>query len=70
VAHLITCGVTFVSISRVPLARLREYKRRMGWKFPWVSSYGSLYPYDSGWNVFEFSGGDVYRTSSRQARCV
>jgi hypothetical protein len=33
--------VTFLAISRAPLERLQDYKRRMGWGFRWVSSHGS-----------------------------
>jgi predicted dithiol-disulfide oxidoreductase (DUF899 family) len=39
VEHLPHRGVTFVAVSRAPLERLNAYKRRMGWRFPWVS-YG------------------------------
>ena len=28
-------------VSRAPLAKLEAFKRRMGWRFPWVSSHGS-----------------------------
>jgi predicted dithiol-disulfide oxidoreductase (DUF899 family) len=35
-----------VCISRAPLPKLREYKRRMGWTFPWVSSFGDDFNYD------------------------
>jgi predicted dithiol-disulfide oxidoreductase (DUF899 family) len=31
----------FTAISRAPLAKLQDYKRRMGWSFPWASSFGS-----------------------------
>jgi predicted dithiol-disulfide oxidoreductase (DUF899 family) len=41
VIHLEHHDVTFVSASRSPLETLNAYKRRMGWKFPWVSSQGS-----------------------------
>jgi predicted dithiol-disulfide oxidoreductase (DUF899 family) len=37
VAHLPHCDVMFVAVSRAPLERLNAYKRRMGWRFPWVS---------------------------------
>jgi predicted dithiol-disulfide oxidoreductase (DUF899 family) len=37
--HLPHHDVTFVAVSRAPLERLNAYKRRMGWRFPWVS-YG------------------------------
>src|SRR5206468_1957164 len=29
-----------------PLAKLRAYKRRMGWTFPWASSLGSDFSFD------------------------
>ena len=41
VIHLEHRDVTFVAVSRAPLEKLNEYKRRMGWSFPWVSSFGS-----------------------------
>ena len=33
-------------MSRAPLAKLQAYKRRMGWTFPWASSFGSDFNYD------------------------
>ena len=33
--------MTLVVVSRAPLAEIEAYKKRMGWKFKWVSSYGS-----------------------------
>ena len=36
----------FVLVSRAPLARLEAYKERQGWRFPWVSSFGSDFNYD------------------------
>jgi predicted dithiol-disulfide oxidoreductase (DUF899 family) len=39
VEHLPHRGVTFLAVSRAPLERLNAYKRRMEWRFPWVS-YG------------------------------
>jgi len=44
--HLAHHDVTFVAISRAPLAKLEAYKARMGWRFPWVSSQGSDFNYD------------------------
>jgi predicted dithiol-disulfide oxidoreductase (DUF899 family) len=46
VSHLNARDVTFSCISRAPLGKLQAYKRRMGWSFPWVSSYGSDYNFD------------------------
>ncbi len=36
--HLAGHDVMFWAVSRAPLAKLQEYKRRMGWTFPWASS--------------------------------
>ena len=38
--------VTFVAVSRAPLPQLAAFKKRMGWRFPWVSSFGSDFNYD------------------------
>src|SRR6478609_4551820 len=46
VEHLKARDVTFLCISRAPLERLQEYRRRMGWTFPWVSSDGSDFNFD------------------------
>ena len=46
--HLEHHDVTFLCASRAPLATLQAYKRRMGWKFPWVSSGGSDFNFDFG----------------------
>ena len=40
VVHLANHDVTLSAVSRAPLAKLQAYKRRMGWTFPWASSYG------------------------------
>jgi predicted dithiol-disulfide oxidoreductase (DUF899 family) len=44
--HLEHHDVKIVAVSRAPLAKLAAYKRRMGWRFDWVSSYGSDFNYD------------------------
>jgi predicted dithiol-disulfide oxidoreductase (DUF899 family) len=44
--HLNNHDVTLVAVSRAPLAEIERYKKRMGWKFPWVSSNGSDFNYD------------------------
>ncbi|MFI4961225.1 MAG: DUF899 domain-containing protein [Hyphomicrobiales bacterium] len=41
VAHLAQRDVMLVVVSRAPLAEIEAYKKRMGWKFKWVSSYGT-----------------------------
>jgi predicted dithiol-disulfide oxidoreductase (DUF899 family) len=45
-AHLNNHNVSYVAVSRAPLAKIEVYKRRMGWRFPWVSSFGSDFNYD------------------------
>jgi predicted dithiol-disulfide oxidoreductase (DUF899 family) len=44
--HLANHDVTLCAVSRAPLAKLQAYKRRMGWSFPWASSFGSDFNYD------------------------
>ena len=45
-AHLAQRDVTFVAISRAPLAKLEAFKARMGWRFDWLSSLRSDFNYD------------------------
>lgn len=44
--HLPHRDVTFVVVSRAPLSEIQAYKKRMGWRFKWVSSYGSDFNFD------------------------
>ena len=44
--HLNHRDVTFVAISRAPLAKIESFKKRMGWSFKWVSSFHSDFNYD------------------------
>ena len=46
VTHLNQRDVTFLCASRAPLEKLQAYKRRMGWSFPWVSTWGSDFNFD------------------------
>jgi predicted dithiol-disulfide oxidoreductase (DUF899 family) len=46
--HLTHHDVSYVAVSRAPLEKLMAYKRRMGWRFNWVSSAGSDFNYDFG----------------------
>jgi predicted dithiol-disulfide oxidoreductase (DUF899 family) len=48
VIHLANHDVTLCAVSRAPIANLQAYKQRMGWNFPWASSYGSDFNYDFG----------------------
>jgi predicted dithiol-disulfide oxidoreductase (DUF899 family) len=46
VVHLANHDVTLMAVSRAPLAKLQAFKRRMGWTFPWASSFGSDFNFD------------------------
>jgi predicted dithiol-disulfide oxidoreductase (DUF899 family) len=44
--HLANHDVMLWAVSRAPLDKLQEYKRRMGWTFPWASSVGGNFNFD------------------------
>jgi predicted dithiol-disulfide oxidoreductase (DUF899 family) len=46
--HMNKRDVTFVCFSRAPIDRLAAYRKRMGWHFPYVSTYGTAFPFDFG----------------------
>jgi predicted dithiol-disulfide oxidoreductase (DUF899 family) len=46
IAHLSQRDVAFVVVSRAPLPEIEAFKRRMGWRFKWVSSFGSDFNFD------------------------
>jgi predicted dithiol-disulfide oxidoreductase (DUF899 family) len=46
--HLNKRDVTLICFSRAPIDRLVAYKKRMGWQFPYVSTYGTDFPFDFG----------------------
>jgi len=46
--HLAQRDVSFVAVSRAPIAEIDAYQKRMGWKFKWVSSYGTDFNSDFG----------------------
>ena len=79
--HLEGHDVSFVAISRAPLAKLEEYRRRMGWSFRWVSSADSDFNYDfeattpegrevTRMSAFALVDGVVHHTYSTQDRGV
>ncbi len=45
-AHLNARDVSMAVVSRAPLEKLLAFKKRMGWRFKWVSSYGSDFNFD------------------------
>ena len=54
VVHLANHDVMLWAVSRAPLAKLQAYKRRMGWTFPWASSFGGDFNVD--FNVWVHRG--------------
>lgn len=46
IPHLAQRDVTMLAVSRAPLAEIEAYKKRMGWKFKWVSSNKNDFNYD------------------------
>jgi predicted dithiol-disulfide oxidoreductase (DUF899 family) len=46
VVHLSNHDVAFAAVSRAPLPKLQAYKQRMGWTFPWVSSFDKDFNFD------------------------
>src|SRR4051795_5480868 len=46
VVHLANHDVTLSAVSRAPLAKLQQFKRRMRWSFPWASSFGGDFNHD------------------------
>jgi predicted dithiol-disulfide oxidoreductase (DUF899 family) len=53
VVHLANHDVTLAAVSRAPLTKLQAFKRRMGWTFPWVSSFGRDFNFDFNVSVTE-----------------
>jgi predicted dithiol-disulfide oxidoreductase (DUF899 family) len=46
--HFEHADLSFAAISRAPLSQIEPVKQRMGWRFKWVSSFGSEFNYDYG----------------------
>ena len=62
VVHLAQRDVSFVVVSRAPLSEIETFKRRMGWRFKWVSSFGSDFnsDYQVSFTPEEKTGGRVF----------
>lgn len=62
IVHLENHDVSYVRVSRAPLADLSAYKTRMGWTAEWVSSYGSDFNHDYhvSFTKEELAKGEVY----------
>jgi predicted dithiol-disulfide oxidoreductase (DUF899 family) len=79
-AHLHARDITRVLISRAPLSKIEPFKKRMGWREPWYSSFGSEFNYDFGvttdegedfgLSVFLRDGDKIYQTYFTNRRGV
>ena len=75
-ATLADAGVSWATVSNMPLAQIEAYKARMGWTVPFVSSHGTTFASDCGadggfmLSLFLREGDDVYRTYSTTSRGV
>lgn len=69
-------GITWTTVSNMPLAQIESYKARMGWTLPFVSSRGTSFADDCGagggfmLSVFLRDGDEVYRTYNTTSRGV
>jgi predicted dithiol-disulfide oxidoreductase (DUF899 family) len=57
--HLNNMDVTLICFSRAPIEELVAYKKRMGWQFPYVSTYNTEFPFDLGLALTEEQAKDV-----------
>jgi predicted dithiol-disulfide oxidoreductase (DUF899 family) len=73
---LAEAGVSWATVSNMPLAQIEPYKAKMGWTMPFVSSHGTSFAADCGvdggfaLSAFLRNGDHVYRTYSTTARGV
>jgi predicted dithiol-disulfide oxidoreductase (DUF899 family) len=65
VQHLANHDVMLWAISRAPLAKLQAYEKRMGWTFPWASSFGSDFNADYGVGLSEQQQREGYEYNFR-----
>jgi predicted dithiol-disulfide oxidoreductase (DUF899 family) len=60
--HLAHRDVTLLAVSRAPLPQIQAFQKRMGWRFPWVSSYENDFNHDYhvSFSKDEIAQGEVY----------
>src|SRR6266571_195395 len=71
--HLAQRDVSFAAVSRAPISKIEAFKKRMGWKFPWVSSYETEFNYDfqasfTPEQLAKGKDGNIFHTYSAYAR--
>jgi predicted dithiol-disulfide oxidoreductase (DUF899 family) len=62
IVHLAARDVTLAVVSRAPYAEIAAFKARMGWRFPWVSAFGSDFnrDYHVSFSKEEVATGEFY----------
>ena len=74
-AMLADAGISWATVSNMPLPQIEAYKSKMGWTMPFLSSRGTTFAKDCGADSFMLSmfvrdGDEVYRTYSTTQRGV
>ena len=59
-AHFAARNTAFAAVSLAPLAKIGAFKKRMGWTFPWFSSFGTSFNHDFHVTLDEPAGSDEY----------
>jgi predicted dithiol-disulfide oxidoreductase (DUF899 family) len=67
--HLAQRDVTMVAVARAPLDKIERFRKRMGWRFKWVSSHDSdfNYDFDVSFAPEDLAQGEVYYNLRAQA---
>src|SRR5262249_59651351 len=63
--HMNKRDVTLICMSRAPIDRLAAYRQRMSWQFPYVSTYGSDFPFDFGLALTEEQAAQIPEIQER-----
>jgi len=79
-AHALTMlaeqGISWATVSNMPLPQIEGYKAKMGWTMPFVSSHGTTFADDCGagggfmFSMFIRDGDEIFRTYGTTARGV
>jgi predicted dithiol-disulfide oxidoreductase (DUF899 family) len=67
IPHLNARDTSFVAVSRAPVDRLQRQAKRLGWKFPWVSSGGTTFNYDFGVSFEPDASGEAIYNYERRS---
>jgi predicted dithiol-disulfide oxidoreductase (DUF899 family) len=68
--HLHARDATFLLVSQAPLEKLQAYKRRMGWRLPWVSSSHTVFSFDLGFSQTEAASREAVEQIRLSGRSV